>query len=64
MDWNFLKKLLRLCLGLLVAVGGIVLVVLSFSGGFEITLAFLAFLLLCFGVYTTLLGIHSLRAND
>ena len=63
MDWNFLKKLLRLFLGVLLLMGSIVLTIFSFSGGFEITLAFLSFLLLSTGVYTTLLGFHSLRTK-
>ncbi len=61
MDWNYLKKLLRIFLGILLLAGGIWLMILSFTGGFEITLAFLAFLILCGGVCTTIYGVHSLR---
>lgn len=64
MDWNFLKKILQLFLGILLLAGSLWLMILSFSGGFEITLAFLAFLLLCGGVCTVLFGIHALSAED
>ncbi len=61
MDWNYLKKILGLFLGILLLAGGIALVVLSFSGGFEITLTFLAFLVFCGGVCATIFSIHALR---
>lgn len=63
MDWNFLKKLLRIFLGVLLLAGGIWLMILSFSHGFEITLTFLAFLVLSAGICTTLFGIHSLKED-
>ena len=64
MDWKFLKQLLRIFLGVLFLVGGIWLMILSFSGGFEITLAFLAFILLCVGLCAVLFGIHGLKNED
>lgn len=63
MDWNFLKKLLRIFLGIFLLAGGLGLMIYSFCAGFEITLTFLGFLLLCSGVCTTLFGIHSLRTE-
>ena len=64
MDWNFLKKILRIFLGILLLVGGIVLMIFSFVNSFEITLAFLGFLVLCGGVCATISGIHSLGSSD
>ena len=61
MDWNYLKKILQIFLGVLLLAGGIGLMIFSFSAGFEITLAFLAFLILCGGVCTTIFGIHALH---
>ena len=61
MDWNYFKKLLRVLLGAMLLLGGFVLMILSFTAGYGITLAFLAFLLLALGVYTALLGVHILR---
>ena len=63
MDWSFLKKILRIFLGALLIAGGIGLIVLSFSPSFEITLAFLGFLLLCGGACTALYGIHSIISS-
>lgn len=64
MDWTFLKQILRVFLGILLLVGGIWLLILSFSDGFEITLTFLAFLVLCIGVCALLFGIHALKTKD
>lgn len=64
MDWKFLKHILRIFLGVLLIAGSIWLFVLSFSGSFEITLAFLAFLLLSGGVCALLFGLHALKADD
>lgn len=62
MDWKFLKQILRIFLGVLLLGGGLCLLILSFSGGFEITLAFLSFVILCVGVCATLFGIHALKS--
>ncbi len=64
MDWNFLKKILRIFLGALLLLGGIGLMIFSFVKGFEITLTFLAFLILCGGVCAVMFGILSLRSSD
>ena len=64
MDWNYLKKILQIFLGALLVLGGLWLLILSFSGGFEITLAFLAFFLLCGGVCATLFGVHALQEEE
>ncbi len=64
MDWNFLKKILRIFLGILLLAGGIWLMILSFSGGFEITLTFLAFLILCIGVCSVIYGLHALSKGN
>ena len=61
MDWNYLKKILQIFLGVLLLAGGNGLMIFSFSAGFEITLTFLAFLILCGGVCTTIFGIHALH---
>ncbi|MBR6825094.1 MAG: hypothetical protein IKM59_00965 [Oscillospiraceae bacterium] len=63
MDWKFLKKIFRIFLGVLLLVGGLWLMIRSFSGGFEITLAFLGFLVLSGGLCCVLFGLNALSSG-
>ena len=64
MDWTYLKKILRIFLGVLLLAAGIWMIVLNFSMGFEISFAFFAFLILLGGFTTVFYGIHALSKPD
>ena len=64
MDWNYLKKILKLFLGVLLVIVGLGCMILSIAGNFEITLTFLAFVVLAMGIWFALSGYHTLTGED